>query len=54
MTNSLDTKSLQAIATGYKQLYQTLEVKQHHWIPNLALELARTLSHLSNDIWANR
>ncbi|KAB8331793.1 WD40 repeat domain-containing protein [Scytonema tolypothrichoides VB-61278] len=52
MTNSLDTKSLQAIATGYKQLYQTLEVKQHHWIPNLALELARTLLHLSNDIWA--
>ncbi|NJM72433.1 MAG: WD40 repeat domain-containing protein [Scytonema sp. RU_4_4] len=52
LTNAFDSKSLQAIAAGYKQLYQALEVKQHHWIPNLALELAHVLSHLPDDTWA--
>ncbi|NMG08464.1 WD40 repeat domain-containing protein [Brasilonema sp. UFV-L1] len=61
LTNASDSKSLQAIsgenplrvyAAGYKQLYQALEMKQHHWIPDLALELARVLSYLSDDIWA--
>ncbi|MGH8001700.1 MAG: WD40 repeat domain-containing protein [Brasilonema sp.] len=43
---------LRVYAAGYKQLYQALEVKQHHWIPSLALELARVLSYLPDDTWA--
>ncbi|MBW4633649.1 MAG: WD40 repeat domain-containing protein [Iphinoe sp. HA4291-MV1] len=61
LTNALDSKSLQAMsddnplrvyAAGYKQLYQALEVERRYWIPDLALKLAQTLSHLLGDTWA--
>lgn len=61
LTNALDLKSLQAMsddnplrvyAAGYKQLYQALEMERRYWIPELALELAQSLSHLPDDIWA--
>ncbi|MBW4593606.1 MAG: WD40 repeat domain-containing protein [Brasilonema angustatum HA4187-MV1] len=61
LTNTINSKLLQAMsddnplymyATGYKQLYQALEVERHHWIPDLALKLAQTLSHLLDEVWA--
>ncbi|WP_017316512.1 WD40 repeat domain-containing protein [Mastigocladopsis repens] len=61
LTNAVDLQSLQAMsddnqlrvyATGYKQLYQALEMERRYWIPELALELAQSLSHLPDDTWA--
>jgi hypothetical protein len=52
LTNDVDLKSLQAYATGYKQLYQALETERRYWIPELALELAQSLSHLPDNTWA--
>ncbi|MBW4616528.1 MAG: WD40 repeat domain-containing protein [Desmonostoc vinosum HA7617-LM4] len=42
----LDWQSLQAITTGYKQVYQALEQERRYWVPELALQLAQSLSHL--------
>lgn len=42
----VDLQSVEAIATGYKQLYQALEMERRFWIPELALQLAQSLSHL--------
>jgi hypothetical protein len=49
LTNTVDLKSLQAFTAGYKQLYQALEVERRYWIPELALELAQSLSHLPDE-----
>ena len=48
LKSDFDLPSLQAIIAGYKQLYQALETKQLSWIPELALQLAQSLSHLSD------
>jgi DNA-binding beta-propeller fold protein YncE len=48
LNSPIDLQSLQAIASGYKQVYQALEEKHRYWIPELALQLAQSLSHLSD------
>lgn len=48
----LDFQSVEAIVTGYKQVYQALEANRRYWIPELALQLAQSLSHLPNRSWA--
>ncbi|AFY42579.1 WD40 repeat domain-containing protein [Nostoc sp. PCC 7107] len=37
---------LQIYATGYQQVYQALEKERRYWVPELALQLAQSLSHL--------
>ncbi|KYC43418.1 hypothetical protein WA1_11310 [Scytonema hofmannii PCC 7110] len=54
LEDNLDVVTLQAIATGYKQLYQALEIERDYWIPELALQLAQSLSHLSDRSWAKQ
>ncbi|MFN6486786.1 MULTISPECIES: WD40 repeat domain-containing protein [unclassified Nostoc] len=59
LSDSIDLQSIQVIASGYKQLYQALENERSYWIPELALQLAQSLSHLSYayggklSTWAN-
>ncbi len=48
LKSELDLPSLQAIIAGYEQLYQALETERLSWIPELALQLAQSLSHLSD------
>ncbi len=48
LSNPIDLQSLQAIAQGYTQVYQALEAERRDWIPGLALQLAHSLSHLSD------
>ncbi|MCM0592992.1 MAG: WD40 repeat domain-containing protein [Gloeotrichia echinulata IR180] len=48
----IDLQSVQAIVTGYKQVYQALEAERRYWIPELALQLAQSLSHLPDRTWA--
>ncbi|MGF1935494.1 MAG: WD40 repeat domain-containing protein [Nostoc sp. ChiQUE02] len=59
LEDTFDLQSLQVIASGYKQVYQALENERCYWIPELALQLAQSLSHLSDAYggklrsWAN-
>jgi WD40 repeat protein len=59
LEDTSDLQSLQVIASGYKQVYQALENECCDWIPELALQLALTLCHLSDAYggklrsWAN-
>jgi WD40 repeat protein len=46
--NGIDVGSVSAIASGYQQVYQALENERSYWIPELALQLAQSLSILSN------
>jgi WD40 repeat protein len=46
--NGIDVGSVSAIASGYKQVYQALESERSHWIPELTLQLAQSLSILSD------
>ncbi|MDH6057427.1 WD40 repeat domain-containing protein [Umezakia ovalisporum] len=43
---------LQVYATGYQELYQALENNRCYWVPELALELAQSLSYLPNRSWS--
>ncbi|MBE9208686.1 WD40 repeat domain-containing protein [Nostoc sp. LEGE 06077] len=43
---------LQVYATGYQQVYQALEKERRYWVPELALQLAQSLSHLPDRTWA--
>ena len=43
---------LQVYATGYQELYQALEHERRYWVPELALQLAQSLSHLPDPSWA--
>ncbi len=52
LEDTLDLQSVQAIASGYKQVYQALENERRYWIPELALQLAHSLSYLSDRSWA--
>jgi WD40 repeat protein len=52
LKDALDLQSIEAIATGYKQVYQALQAEQHFWIPDLALQLAQSLSDLPNRSWS--
>jgi hypothetical protein len=52
LKNALDLQSVQVIATGYKQVYQALETERRYWVPELALQLAISLSHLPDPSWA--
>ncbi|MDM9384987.1 WD40 repeat domain-containing protein [Chlorogloeopsis sp. ULAP01] len=48
INSPVDLQSLQAIAQGYQQVYQALERERRDWIPDLALQLAHSFSHLSD------
>lgn len=50
--DGLDTQVIAAIATGYQQVYQALERDRHCWIPELALQLAQSLSPFPDPHWA--
>lgn len=52
LKDALDLQLLQAIILGYKQVYKALEDKRLHWIPELALQLAQSLSHLPDQSWS--
>lgn len=52
LINGLDLQSVQAIATGYKQVYQALQTERHFWIPELALQLAQSLANLPDLSWS--
>ncbi|QSJ16306.1 WD40 repeat domain-containing protein [Nostoc sp. UHCC 0702] len=52
LKDALDLPSVQVIVTGYKQVYQALEKERRYWIPELALQLAQSLSHLPDRTWA--
>ncbi|HEY9728725.1 MAG TPA: hypothetical protein V6D50_19930 [Chroococcales cyanobacterium] len=39
--------------SGYKAIFQSLEVERPLWIPELALKLARSLASLPDRTWAN-
>ncbi|MEA5515878.1 WD40 repeat domain-containing protein [Nodularia sp. UHCC 0506] len=54
-----DTFNLQSVqellrvyATGYQEVYQALENERRYWVPELALQLAQSLSHLPDSSWA--
>ncbi|MGI2907304.1 WD40 repeat domain-containing protein [Tolypothrix sp. VBCCA 56010] len=59
LEDTIDLQSIEVIASGYKQVYQALENERCYWIPELALQLAQSLSHLSDAYggklrsWAN-
>lgn len=50
----VDLQSLQAIASGYQQVYQALKSKRRDWIPELALQLAHSFKQLSDRSLANQ
>jgi WD40 repeat protein len=47
-----DENLLRVYATGYQQVYQALEKERRYWVPELALQLAQSLTHLSDRTWA--
>lgn len=49
--DKLDT-AVEAIATGYKQIYQALEDERRYWVPELALQLGESLAHLPDRSWS--
>lgn len=49
---AVDTQLLQAIVSGYRQVYQSLEKQRCYWVSELALELAQSLTHLPEKSWA--
>lgn len=59
LSDTFDLQSVGVIASGYKQVYQALENERCYWIPELALQLAQSLCHLSDAYggklrsWAN-
>ncbi|MDF5725663.1 MAG: WD40 repeat domain-containing protein [Rhizonema sp. PD37] len=46
--DATDIQSVKKIATGYQQVYQALQVERRSRIPEMALQLAQSLSHLSD------
>ncbi|BAZ13052.1 WD-40 repeat-containing protein [Calothrix sp. NIES-4071] len=52
--DSIDFQSVGAIAEGYKQVYQALESERGYWVPELALQLANSLSSLDDPTWASQ
>lgn len=52
LQDACDMQSIQAIATGYQQVYQALEKERVYWIPELALQLAHSLAHLPDRTWS--
>ncbi|HCF27228.1 MAG TPA: hypothetical protein DEV81_08500 [Cyanobacteria bacterium UBA11049] len=52
LKDTLDMQAVQAIATGYKQIYQALEDERRYWVPELALQLAESLAHLPDRSWS--
>jgi hypothetical protein len=52
LKDAFDLQSVQAIAMGYKQVYQALEKERLYWVPELALQLAQSLAHLPDRSWS--
>ncbi len=46
--DATDIQSVQKIATGYQEVYQALQVERRYWIPEMALQLAQSLSYLND------
>jgi WD40 repeat protein len=51
--DGIDFQSVGAITQGYKQVYGALERERGYWVPELALQLANSLSTLNDSTWAN-
>ena len=49
---SLDSQLIDAIVSGYRQVYQALESNRSYWVPELSLQLAHSLTHLPEKSWA--
>ncbi|MCU0534180.1 MAG: WD40 repeat domain-containing protein [Hydrococcus sp. Prado102] len=47
-----DSQLIGAIASGYRQVYQTLANERRYWVPELSLQLASSLTHLPEKSWA--
>jgi WD40 repeat protein len=45
---------IQAIVVYYQNVYQALESERSSWIPELALDLALSLAHLPDKVWAKQ
>ncbi|MDP5338896.1 MAG: WD40 repeat domain-containing protein, partial [Nodularia sp. (in: cyanobacteria)] len=56
LENTFNLQSVQELlrvyATGYQEVYQALEDERRYWVPELALQLAQSLSHLPDSSWA--
>lgn len=52
LKDDADPQLIQAIISGYEQLYRALEGERRYWAPELALQLARSLTHLPERAWA--
>ncbi|HLO84968.1 MAG TPA: WD40 repeat domain-containing protein [Nostocaceae cyanobacterium] len=50
--DALDLQAVQAIAISYRQVYQALQNERRKRVPDLALQLAQSLSHLPNPAWS--
>lgn len=48
----VDVPLIEAIATGYQQVYQALAENRRAWAPELMLDLARSLTCLPDQQWA--
>ncbi|MBK1986746.1 WD40 repeat domain-containing protein [Sphaerospermopsis aphanizomenoides BCCUSP55] len=52
LNDAINLESLQVITDSYKQVYQALKNERIAKVPELALQLAQGLSHLSNSDWS--
>ncbi len=52
VADGLDHQAVGAIADGYQQVYQALGCDRHCWVPELALQLAQSLSPLQDGYWS--
>lgn len=48
----LKQQLIKVVVYSYRNLYQALKQQQPNWIPELALDLAQSLSHLDDKSWA--
>ncbi len=52
MQDVTDLQLIQAIVSGYRQVYQALAEERRYWVPELALQLAQSLMHLPDKSWS--
>ncbi|MFM6025128.1 MAG: WD40 repeat domain-containing protein, partial [Dolichospermum sp.] len=50
--DGLETQIIDTIVSGYQGVYQSFENDRSAWIPELVLDLAHSLSYLSDKSWA--
>jgi WD40 repeat protein len=52
LSPTVDDTLLEAIVTGYRQIYTALTADRSLWLPDLLLQLAQSLTHLPDPRWA--